>query len=313
MVTYSQLYPGDVNFLDTPDTYMQKLGITQFRTPQERLTLTDQSRATLYSYCVQILPRVADKILTADMDSDQEARALWIAFYNHVMDPIFVDIMIQFLRSRSDSSLNGQIGSLLSKVLEKYIKDNKPVEEKKSAKDSKDAKESKEAEEERQNHIFEQIRHIQAAIEELLGGSANTIQVRCGNLTHPEALFIAACLAMNSAKTIKEILDSDIPITADLFDTIRDPNAIIQASLRMLKSEIPTKPTPNQKAFLDSLERWIYNMLNKIPGGATACWQYLVGVYGSVHPDVSPYYIQIKDCGTMYTNLLTVAKQIVNK
>ena len=75
----------------------------------------------------------------------------------------------------------------------------------------------------------------------------------------------------------------------------------------------PTKPTANQSAFLESLKRWVFRMLDTIPGGTTVGYQYLVGVYGSVKPDVSPYYIQIKDCGGSYPSLLEVAKQIVNK
>jgi len=301
-MVYSQMYPGDVNFLTSLETYLKnEIRISSAATPQERLTLTEQARASLYSYDVQCLPRVSDKILTSDMESDQEARALWRAFSNHVMDPFFISIMMQFLGTRNDPTLNGQIGALLSKVVENHISANWKRDEKK-----KDKGEEK-------LPTFDEIKHIQAAIEELLGPTANAIQVRCGNLTHPEALFIAACVAMNSQKTLKEILSSDLPITADVFGNLVDPDPIIRGSLTLLKADIPTKPTTNQAAFLESLKRWIYTMLDKIPGGTNVCYQYLVGVYGSVTPDVSPYYIQIKDCGTMYANLLTVAKQIVNK
>lgn len=308
MLAYSQLYPGDVTFLDSLESYLRKLNVSAYATPQERLTITEQARSSLYSYDAQCLPRVAEKILEADMEVDQEARGLWIAFSNHVMDPIFVDIMMQFLRSRNDPALNGMIGALLSKVIDKHISANWSEDKKKKDKKLKDAAETDDA-----LPDFEEVKHIQAAIEELLGPTANSIQVRCGNLTHPEALFIASCLAMNSQKTLKEILATDLPITADIFGNLRDPDPVIKGSLKLLKADIPTKPTANQTAFLESLKRWIYTMLEKIPGGTTVCYQYLVGVYGSVNPDVSPYYIQIKDCGTMYTNLLTVAKQIVNK
>lgn len=307
MLAYSQLYPGDVTFLDSLESYLKKLNVSAYATPQERLTITEQARSSLYSYDAQCLPRVAEKILDADMEVDQEARGLWIAFSNHVMDPIFVDIMIQFLRTRNDPALNGMIGALLSKVINNYLEDKWRKDEKKKDKKPKDAATEETVPD------FDEVKHIQAAIEELLGPTANSIQVRCGNLTHPEALFIASCIAMNSQKTIKEILTADLPITADIFGNLNNPDPIIKGSLKLLKADVPSKPTANQSAFLESLKRWIYTMLEKIPGGTTVCYQYLVGVYGSVNPDVSPYYIQIKDCGTMYTNLLTVAKQIVNK
>lgn len=304
MLAYSQTYPGDVTFLDSLESYMRKLNVSPMASPQERLAITENARSTLYSYDVQCLPRVTDKILEADMESDQEARGLMIAFRNHVMDPMFVNIMIQFLRTRNDSALNGRIGALLSKVVDKYIEEHWKKDDKKSK--DKDKSETGTPD-------FDEIKHIQAAIEELLGPTANAIQVRCGNLTHPEALFIASCIAMNSQQTLKEILKYDLPITADIFGNLTDPDPIIRGSLTLLKADVPSKPTANQSAFLESLKRWIYTMLEKIPGGTTVCYQYLVGVYKSVSPDVSPYYIQIKDCGTMYTNLLTVAKQIVNK
>ena len=255
----------------------------------------------MYSYQVQSIDRVSNKILESDMEVDQEARALWIAFSHHVMDPAFVNIMMQYLGTRQDPTLNGQVGALLSKVMNEYMESHWKRDEKKK-KDEEEALPE-----------FEEIKHIQIAIEDLLGPTANSIQVRCGNLTHPEALFIAACIAMNSQKTLKEILSSGLPITADVFDNLLNPDPIIRGALTLLKSDVPTKPNANQTAFLESLKRWIYTKLDKIPGGSSVCYQYLVGVYGSVSPDVSPYYIQIKDCGTLYTTLLTVAKQIVNK
>lgn len=298
-MVYSQMYPGDVNYLDTVETYLKKTGLPSGISPQERLVMIEEARNSLYSYDVQCIPRIAEKILTSDLETDQEARALWIATNHHVMDPIFVQFLMQFLASRNDPRLNGQVGALLSKVLDKFFEENFKKDEKKKG------------EEEVPN--FDEVKHIQAAVEDLLGGAANAVQVKCGNLTHPEALFIAACIAMNSQESIKEILRSDLSITADIFNNLTDPDPIVKGALTLLKSDIPTKPTKNQTAFLDSLKRWLYQMLDTIPGGTSVCYQYLVGVYGSVKPDVSPYYIQIKDCGTTYTNLLTVAKQIVNK
>ena len=306
-MVYSQMYPGDVNFLDSIESYLKKIGVPDNISPQERLTLTEQARTSLYSFDAQCLPRVTQKILESDLESDNEAKGLWIALNHHVMDPIFINIMMQFLRSKSDIELNGRVGALLSKVLNQRVEAHME-NEKKSKKDDKDKKEPVV-----DKAFDEEIKYIQAAIEELLGPTANSVQVRCGNMTHHEALFVAACLAMSNYNSLMEIINSNLPITADVFGNLKNPDPIIKASLTLLKADIPTKPTANQTAFLESLKRWVFKMLEEIPGGSTVCYQYLVGVYGSVKPDVSPYYIQIKDCGTLYTNLLTVAKQIVNK
>jgi desulfoferrodoxin (superoxide reductase-like protein) len=304
-MVYSQMYPGDVNFLDSVDTYLQKIGVPKGVSPQEKLVIADQARTSLYSYDVQCLPRIAQKILESDLETDREANALWIAFQHHVMDPLFVQFTMQFLNTRADVTINGQVGALFAKVVDKYIEEHWKKEDKDKKKDKTETKQTD----------FQEIKHIQVAIEELLGQTASSIQVACGNLTHPEALFIAACIAMNSKETIKEILRSDLAITADLFSNLRLANIgnLVTSALRFLKADVPTKPTANQSAFLESLKRWVYKMLDTVDGGSTVCYQYLVDVYGSVKPDVSPYYIQIKDCGTSYPNLLPVAKQIVNK
>ena len=188
-MVYSQMYPGDVNFLDSVETYLRKTGLPAGITPQERLIVAEQARNTLYSYDVQCIPRIANKILTSDMETDQEARALWLAFTNHVMDPIFVQFLMQYLATRGDLSLNGQVGALLSKALDKFFKDHKAeIDEKK--------KENKLPE-------IEEVKHIQAAMESLLGKTAADIQVNVAGLSHPEALFVASCININSKE--KEI------------------------------------------------------------------------------------------------------------
>lgn len=302
---YSTAYPGDVTFLDTVESYLRKQGMPAGISPQEKLVLFDQSRDALYSYDVQCLPRIVDKIINADMDIDNEARALWIAFSHHVMDPVFVSFMMKYLTSREDYTLNGQIGALISRVLNKYIEEHMQKE--------KDKKKDKDKKDDGTVPTFEEIRHLEIALEDLLGSNAARISVRCVNLSHPEALFIASCLAMNNKNTLTELINSDLSITADIFDLLKDPDKMVKNSLLLLKADVPSKLSANQSAFLESLKRWLFDKLDLIPGGKVILYQYLVGTYGSVKPDVSPYYIQIKDCGGSKPNLLEVAKQIVNK
>lgn len=306
-MVYSQMYPGDVNFLDSVETYLRKTGLPTGLTPQERLIVTEQARNTLYSFDVQCIPRIAYKILDADMDTDQEARALWIAFYNHVLDPIFVRFLMEYLATRQDPSINGAVGALLSNVLNKYFEEHAITEKDDKKNDKKNENENKFPE-------IEEVKHIEAAMESLLGKLAAQIQTSSPGLSHPEALYVAACLSMNSKKTIVELANSGLGITADLFDLFKDPDRLVRGCLRLLKSEVPAKPNKNQTAFLDSVKRWVFVKLDTIPGGAVGCYQYLVDVYGSVKPDLSPYYVQIKDCGAAtYPNLIQAAKQIANK
>ena len=307
-----QLQPGDVVFLDSVESFMRKQGVPENLDPQTRIALTEQYRKTLYSACATALvDRICDKILGADMTTDSEARALWQVLYNHCMDPEFVSFVQQAIESGNvDSGKRGRIGALFSRVLDRYVTE----EQKKLT-----AAEGKKKDGSKPEIDFGPVKHIQVAMETLLGGSANAIQMQCGNLSHPSALFIAACLAMNDQATIKQILESDLPISANIFPNGKNgsanPDELIRAALLLKKADIPTKPTKNQEAFLTSLRDWVFNLLENIPGANSMhmCYQYLIGVYGSTRPDVTPYDIQIKDCGTSYSNLLQVAKQIVNK
>ena len=307
-----QLQPGDVVFLDSVESFMRKQGVPENLDPQTRIALTEQYRATLYSACATALvDRICDRILGADMTTDSEARALWEVLYKHSMDPEFISFVTQAINdTNADSGKRGRIGALFSKLLDRYV-----TEEQKKLK----ASDGKKKDGSTPDIDLSPVKHIQVAMETLLGGAANAIQMQCGNLSHPSALFIAACLAMNDSATIKQILESDLPITANIFPNGKNgspsPDSLIRAALLLQKSEIPTKLTKNQEAFLTSLRDWVFTMLENIPGNHAmqTCYSYLVGVYKSTKPDVSPYYIQIKDCGTSYSNLLQVAKQIVNK
>ena len=292
---------GSVSFCDSLTSYMEKMRIPvdQMR-PEQRLSVIEQSRNTLYSYDAQIIGDVSKRILQSDLDTDVDAQALMYAFYMHAMDPNFVSIVMQYLATRNDPSLNGEVGSVLVKILAKYYEEHQPKDKDKK----KDAAEVPN---------YQEVKHIQAAVETLLGAMADKIVVSCGNITHDTALAIAACLTMNNDQTIIEIIRSDLPIKATIFsEVLGNPGGIVQGALRLKKSDVHTKLTANQTEFLNSLKDWLYKMLDEKPSGTLQLYNYLVSVYGSVKPDLSPYYIQLKDCGTGYPNLIQVAKQISN-
>lgn len=291
---------GSVTFLDSIDSYLKKMRIqTQSMSPEQRLSVMEQARNALYSYDAQIIGDVATRILQSDLNTDQEAQALMIAFYHHSLDPAFITVVMQFLATRNEPNLNGVVGAVLTKVLAKYVTEHTPKD--------KDKKKDEPASD------FSEIKHIQGAVEHLLGNIADHIIMTCGNIPHEQALFVAACLAMNNDQTIVEIVKSDLPVTAEIFSKVLvNPGGIIQGALVLKKSDLPTKLSTNQTTFLNSLKEWLYKMLDEKPEGTAQLYSYLVGVYGSVKPDLSPYYIQLKDCGTRFTNLIQVAKQISN-
>lgn len=288
---------SDMIILQSVESYLKQMGAPACPRPNEQLMLTQQARDYLYSDIVQRVPRIASYIMASDLKEDKIASGLFIALSKHAMDPIFINLLMQYLMRSNNQNENGIVGSLLAKIMNNYIesvtvKDKSKKETKDSAPDMKP------------------IEHIQKAVNSLLGSLANIISTRCGNLSYVEALAVAACVAMNNKDTLTEIISSDLPITAQLFDVVEDPSNLIKSALLLDKNDF-VKLTANQSAFIESLKRWVYDKLNYLP--TQTSYQFLVSVYGSIKPDVSKYLIQIKDCGTQYSNLLVIAKQLINQ
>lgn len=303
-----QITDSDMIILQSVESYLKTLRTPAIQNPQEKLIVTQQARDYLYSDIVQRVPRVAAYIMSADMETDSIAQGLFMALSKHVIDPVFIDILMQYLMKTNSAEENGIVGALLTKILNKHIESKtKPTTVPSSSKKDKDA-DKKSAESEKID--LSDVAHIQQAINALLGNLADIVITRCGNLTKPEATAIAACIAMNNADTIKEIVASDLPITAQLFDVVQDPSSLIKAALLLNKADF-VKLSKNQTAFMESLTRWVYDKLNIIP--TQSSYQFLVATYGSIKPDVQNYYIQIKDCGMKYSNLYAVAKQLINQ
>lgn len=297
----NRITDSDMIILQSVDSYLASIGTPNSHNPQEKLFVYQQARDFLYSDIVQRVPRVASYLLTADMETDTVAQGLNIALSKHAMDPVFVNLLMQYLSRHSSADENGIVGAYLAKVLNKWMEQNtkEPEKPKKGEKVEPTPEVS-----------LEPVAHIKVAIDQLLGNITSIITTRCGNLTGNQALAIAACLAMNNGDTIKEIIASDYPITAQLFDVVKDPSNLIRSALLLEKSEV-NKLSTNQSAFVDSLKRWVYDKLNVLP--TQTSYQFLVAVYGTIKPDVSTKFINPKDCGTQYSNLLTVAKQMINQ
>lgn len=293
--------------LHTVDSYLRSLGTPMANlTPESHLALVQSARDYLYSNIVQRVPAIAEKILESDLDMDDKARALYLALSEHAMDPVFINILMQYLETIKEPKAKLVTGALLVKIVSKYINDHTKVITTKDSKDKKDKK----GEETQQvdNNSMEKINHLQDAISQLLGGVANMITSRTPNITYPEALAVAAAIATNDANTIKEIIASKLPITADIFNILADPTNLIKASLLLEKKDYP-KLDENQQEFINSLQRWTFKHLDSIQ--SIQAYNFLLSVYGP-KPDTNKYIVNIKDCGTNYTNLIQAVKYLAN-
>ena len=303
--------PSDAVILNTVESYLRSLGTPRNLSPDVALNVMKSARDYLYSEIAQRVPAVAPKILSADLETNDQAKALYLALSEHAMDPVFIDILMKYLNSinhnNSDQGALLVTGALLAKILSKYIGDQVETATKEKDKDKK----KKDAGEADKNISIDvdKVAHLQDAVNALLGECANKVSMKCGNLTYKDALIVAACIATNNETTLTEIIESDLPITADVFDIIANKNEIIKAALLLEKKDF-TKLTQNQEKFIESLERWVFDKLehNATPNQV---YNFLLSIYG-VRPDTNKYLINVRDCGTANSNLLQVVRLMTN-
>lgn len=312
----NRITDSDMIILHSVDSYLKSIGCPNTNSPQEKLIIMQNARDMLYSDIVRRVPRVAGYILAADIENDNRAQGLHASLSKHAMDPVFINILMQYLSRSNDREECCIVGAYLTKIMSKWMEENIKVE--KPAKTSVDKKGEKTPEAPAAPTVnkdpLEPVMHIMNAIKALLGGVASYVAIRCNNVLSEEMnLAIAAAIVMNNKDTYLEIFEGDLPITADIFDVpelVPDPSNLIREALLLEQTDVPSKPSANQQAFMDSLTRWVYKRLNSIP--PQAIYQFLISAYRTNTPKIDTKFINPKSCGNTYSNLLTVAKQIIN-
>lgn len=297
--------------LNTVDTYMaaNPNGRAAPRDPSEALYIRQLSRNALYSKIAWRFPRLARYVLNANLDMDLKAKGIDHSLRRHLLDPVFVQILMDYLVKHESPEENGATGAYIAKVMNDYIaknwnQDAAVPDATKKKKDKDDA-----AAEAPKKNDLSAIKHLQLAVNQLFTPIASRLMMNCGNLTEPEAIAISACIAMDNRDSVREIIKADLPITAKIFDIVVDPSRIIQGALLIEKNEFP-KLTPNQQTFIDTLKTWVYEKLNMLP--MQQIEQLVMAWYGTDKPETQQYIIQLKSCGTQYSNLLEAAKYIQN-
>lgn len=306
---------SDMIVLESVDSYLRRNNVPPDMPVQQKLIVIQQAKDYLYPEIAQRVPKIAGYVMHSDMEADDMARGLNTSLENHVMDPLFVDVLMRYLTSRNNADDKCTTGAYLAKIANKWIETHtrevsKPAPTKKDSKGKGDKSVEPPTTVEEPN--LEPIKHLFYAVEALLSNLTSFIRVKCCDLTERQILAIAACIATNNEDTIKELIESDMPITADILDVVENPSTIIKAALLLEQTDIPTGMSKNQVAFTDSLKRWVYRKLESI--NTQAIYTFLVSVYGfDQNVDVSTKFINPKECGNQYPNLLNVAKTMINK
>lgn len=301
----NRLTDSDMIILESVDSYLQKQHAPTNCSAQEKFFIIQSAKEYLYSEIAVRLPRVAGYILAANMETDECAKGLNASLSKHVMDPIFVNILLQSLARTNSNIDNCTVGAYLAKLLSSWMSQNIKTDEKNKKGEVVNEAPKLEVQ-------LEPVKHIDAAIRMLLGYVITQVKTKCVNLSDAQCMAVAACLAMNSRATIVELINSDLPITADILDIYGNLDITVREVLLIDKqaADIPGKLSANQTAFVDSLKRWTYNKLNRIP--IQSCYQFLVATYGAINNiDTSNKLVNPRDCGNQYPNLVELTKQLL--
>lgn len=311
-------YDKDSIVLESPESFKRKKGLVTSANPMDAFTQDMVFKNELYSRIAERMPTYALNILDPLHEDESFVKALSEALtFHHCMDPAFISILLQSLEQRHDPDApkaRAVVGALLIDVVTRYTaKMSQPLTvdadaDKKKKKEDSDAKISKE--------VADATAEARRAAHLLLGDLADQVKDTCAELEDHEALLIAGCIAVGGPLAVKRIIAMDYPVTAEVFNiVIRDNevyNSLIIETLR-LEAEKYQKLTTNQKAFIESLKRWVFSSLNNL-SNPQLIFQMLTAAYRSVKPeDTSKYLIQVKECGTAYGYLLSVARQLIVK
>lgn len=309
------IFADDRIVVNTVESYM-KLNRVTSSNPQEAILQHTECKKILYSKIAERLPNYAAYILNSkDIESDDVASALMYAIMKHCKDPQFIDVCMERLTMCGNPEYNGVVGGLFAIILTKLSNElcaNETTATKAVKKDEKNEKAAKNETVE-QKDVPGYITYLQSAISALLGPIAETIKCKLPSVTkEKDILAIAASIAMGGELTLIQLINSDLPITADVLDVIVDPGEIIKRALLLEKVNY-VKVSKNQEDFIASLRRWVYKKLNTLTPNEMI--SYFVGVYGTVSPEkMDRFVIEPKDCKSEFPNLYSVAKQFfINK
>lgn len=317
---YKEINPRVHNIvLHSVQSYMDARRIPKSTSPTDNIIQENVYRQQLYSEIAEFMPTYAYHILSHTGDDDPFSKGIREALIHHIQDREFIDITLQYLNGLRDTDAPKQramVGSLLTDLILRYMNTIPKAEDDGKKKDKKDSKKEELSEAEQTALAIIEPARIAAA--NLLGGLTRTIQEACPELSDNDAIFIGGCMLMGTSlhpntACIKNIYDANIPVTADIFNIVRDDSETFEAILSgalLLEASAFQKTGANQKAFIDSLKRWVYSTLDMVTD-PVKLHTFLVRVYQSVQLDVQTKLIKLNECGPTYPYLLNVAKQLI--
>ena len=304
--------------LDNVQSYMERRRIYPSSSASENIMQENVFRMQLYSEIAELMPTYAWYVLTHVDAEDDFTKGIREALTHHIQDRQFVDIVLQYLNGIRDTDAPKQkamVGALFIDTITRFMNSVSA-----NASTSTDDAKKKDKKDEKKNELTKEEEEALAIVEpariaaaNLLGGLTDNIKAVCPEISDTDAMFIGGCRLMDGQTCIKNIYEYNIPITADVFNVVIDDAETFESILRgalLLEASAFQKNGSNQKAFIDSLKRWVYSSLNMVTD-PVKLHRFLTRTYQSLQPNDQTYLIHLRECGPTYGYLLNVAKQVI--
>jgi len=306
-----EVIASDIVVLQSLESYMNARNVRPDNTrPDEYLRYYQDASNVFYSDIVQRTPRLVAYINSAP-EADDKASAFKIALAHHMRDKNFMTLLEKQLAHDNNEFANALVGSFVCEALRMYFEDMKKLDDEANETAKAEKKKDDKAQAPLKSHVDpETVESMMSLGKLLLKKHCAFVQSKFVKMSDSDVIAVASLLAMGNDSVAYALLDSDIAVTADVFDCpllTNDQLPYLYAGILRLKKADWVKLSVNQTKLVESMTKWIYNRLNCMD--PTLCLQLLVWVYGSVSPAeyVKTCLIQPKDCGSQYPNLKQVA------
>lgn len=310
--------PGDNILCKNLESLMREQNLPAGMNTQEYLYVQEVTRTNFYKDAIPRVPRVVQYIFEANLDTDEKAAGLDYGLRRlMVFDGDFVNALMSFL-SQPNIQPSGiaAVGAYMVRIISDYSEAH-PAEESKAKKaGKKDAEAQPVTTTPEIDAEAEGIARLTEKVGRLLKDVSERVDIKCPGLSTHESLAVAAALAMQNELTIPQLLDSNLPITANLIDIIREGgnnqamNVVIASAFLLSKEDYP-KLTDNQNKFIDSLTTYVYKLVNE--KSEMEIYAFLTWVYGTVdtkHVNLENYIIDPRACGTERGRFHATAKHM---
>lgn len=308
---YTSIINSDTIVLEPLEKYMRDRGIVADKLrPDIYLQSYSDCRDYFYSDIAQRASRIIGYINSAP-ENDDAANAFKYALSRHMRDAAFLTILQKQMEHEKNMYSNALVGSFVCESIREYQEEMLKLDELDAEKAKANKKKDDKEPAPMKSHVDPEIVGMLLALGKyLLKPYCAHIQSKFVKMDDVQVLALAAIIAAGNEHVAYALMESDLPITAEILNCplfTNDQIPKIYAGILQLQKSEWVKLSVNQAKFLESLTKWIYSRLNSLD--PSLCLQLLVAAYGSTNPGdyVKTCLIQPKDCGTQYPNLKQVA------